>query len=934
VILAVSFPLPVVVLGVVVGMVYGILAIGLVLVYRSNQIVNFAHGEIGVLGASVLGVLVNRWHFPYWAVFPLAIAAAAGAASLSEIIVVRRLRKAPIVMSVVATLGLAEFLHNAALILNSQVQAGVAFPQPAFLPSFQFGPLLVTRAYTGMLLLSPIVVIGLAIFFRSGRLGLAIRAAASNPDAAEMAGVSARRMSTLCWAMAGGVSAFTALLWLPSSQVTNGQLLGPSLLLRALTAAVIGRMRSLPVAFIGGIGVGVLERGLQWNYRSGGQVEVALFVIVLAVLLLQPRQEGRAADRGGWALVQPWRPLPDAVRKLRSVRLLPWMLAGVFAVVAAAAGMIGSNSNDIAFAVIASYAIVGLSVGIVTGLGGELTLGQFALAGVGAVVSYVVANQSGNFLLSFTAAGLAGAAVSLVIAIPAIRIRGFMLAVATISFALAAENWLLQQSWMLGPGGIHPGRPIIGGYAFDTGRRYYFFTLVVLGIAMLFCRNVWRSGLGRAMRAVRDNESQARAFTVRATRIKIQGFMLGGFVAGLGGAAFGHIIFQLIPPAFPTSASISVTALAVIGGIGSLAGPLFGALYMIGVPKFIPLDHAGHAATALGWLALILYAPGGIAQLASPIRTLLTSRLAQRAGIDLDDVSIPTAELASFTVDAAAARPDSMTPRSKREDDATGPPVLEARRVTKAYGGIHAVDAVDLEVLRGETVGIIGPNGAGKTTLFELLSGFARLDGGEVVYDGHNVTSLPPERRAQLGLVRSFQDVSLFPTLTVVEAVMVAQERELPTSFVRSILGATNVERQKEARARELVGMMGLDVFRDKAIRELSTGTRRITELACLMALEPQVLLLDEPSSGIAQSEVEALGQLLGRLKRDLDVTLVVIEHDIPLIMSLSDRIVAMETGRILASGTPEEIRTDARVIESYLGGNVVTIERSGGAKA
>jgi ABC-type branched-subunit amino acid transport system ATPase component len=256
--------------------------------------------------------------------------------------------------------------------------------------------------------------------------------------------------------------------------------------------------------------------------------------------------------------------------------------------------------------------------------------------------------------------------------------------------------------------------------------------------------------------------------------------------------------------------------------------------------------------------------------------------------------------------------------------------LLETRALVKQYGGIRAVDGVDLQLFAGEILGLIGPNGAGKTTLFELLSGFSRAEQGEVTFKGRSVTSLSPEARARLGLIRSFQDAFLFPTLTVLEALMLAQERAMPTKFFRSVAGLGGADRIKEARARDLAAVMALEPFADKPIRELSTGTRRITELACLIALEPTVLLLDEPSSGIAQREVEALGELLQRLNKEVGVTLIVIEHDIPLIMGLSNRLIAMEAGRVLVTGSPKEVRTDPRVVESYLGGDIVAIERSG----
>lgn len=286
---------------------------------------------------------------------------------------------------------------------------------------------------------------------------------------------------------------------------------------------------------------------------------------------------------------------------------------------------------------------------------------------------------------------------------------------------------------------------------------------------------------------------------------------------------------------------------------------------------------------------------------------------------------------ASHSGDLSRNRPFEAA--TEGDFERNGGPVLEARELQVAYGGVTALDGAGVSIRLGEVVGFIGPNGAGKSTLFDCLSGFVRPDGGRVALLGQDVTDLRAEVRAKLGLVRSFQNVRLFPALTVRETIAVAFERHLgrqPAALNALWFPARATERRLARRVDNLVQSLGLGPHQDKFVGELSTGTRRIVDLACLLAAEPKVLLLDEPSSGLAQAETEELGPLIGRIGKETGCAVLVIEHDLALVRSLSQRMYALDRGRVIAEGTPEEVLADDQVVQSYLAGSEAALRRSG----
>jgi ABC-type branched-subunit amino acid transport system ATPase component/ABC-type branched-subunit amino acid transport system permease subunit len=920
--------------GIVTGLTYGLLAIGLILVYRSSRVINFAQGAAGALGAAVLGVLVVNRGLPYWLVFPLGIVVGAVSGMLVETVAVRRLRKAPPAMSIVATLGMAAFLTSLSSVVNRDIVNGAFYPQPPGLPTFTVGPLLVSQAYAAELIFTPLVVLAIGAFLRWTRYGIAIRAAAENREAATLSGIVPGRMSSVAWGLGGSVAAYAAILQFPSQGFIGTTNLGTGLLLRALVAAVAARMTSLPIALAAGALIGYVEEMMLWNGLSGGQVELVLLIAIFVLLLAYSTRGGRDREQGSWLTVQAWPKPPDAIARLWTVRHLGRICTGLL-VVLLLLGATLSSSGASTLTTTLAYTLVGISVFITCGLVGQLSLGQFALAGVGALISYQLSSHGVDFTLSLFLAALLTAPIAALLAVTALRLRGLMLTVVTLALAVTAQAWLFGQPWAFGDG-VAPGRPIYGGFAFDDLQRYYLYAIPIFLIGLWLAWNVTRGGLRRAFVAVRDNEDAARAFGVPATRRKLQAFAISGMLAGLGGALYAHGLFRVSAATFPADAGITVVAMSAIGGLSLMSGSLVGALYLVALPQFVHLDATATATSTFGWLLLVLYFPGGVAQLLRPVHERLIDLIARLHGVDPVAARAADSRGRDAGLEPAqllASGPPPATPASTGDEAAEAAPLLEVQEITKHFGGVTAVDGVSFSVGRGEVLGLIGPNGAGKTTLFEIVGGFVKPDAGRIVFDGRDVSRLAPERRAAAGLVRSFQDARLFPTMSVLEVVQLALERERPTQLPASLVGwrsALRGERAKRERALELIALMGLDRYRDTNVGQLSTGTRRIAELACLVGLQPRLLLLDEPSAGLAQRETEALGELLLSLRAVLDATVIVIEHDMPLITSVSDRVLAMHLGRRIAIGDPHSVVTNREVVASYLGDDGTAIARSG----
>jgi ABC-type branched-subunit amino acid transport system ATPase component/ABC-type branched-subunit amino acid transport system permease subunit len=937
--LAFEIPRQVVFTGAVTGFTYGVLAVGLVLVFRSTQVVNFAHGEIGALAAALLGVLVINYGIDYWLALAIVVAGGAALGAALELIIVRRLFTAPRVILFVATLGAAQLVFLLQFVLPD-LKSFRGFPTPIH-RRWEFAGLTVRGEHLLVLVVVPAMTLALAWFLERTRYGKAIRASAANPDAARLSAIRIKTMSTLVWVLAGVIATVTAVLVAPLRGTTAGvtEALGPSLLLRALAAALIGRMRSLPLALAGGTAIGVAEALLFYNSpEQPGLIDALLFVVVLVTVLSMVRR-GRSEEGGRSFSFSPRvKPVPAVLRDEWWVRRLPWITGAAALVLAVVLPIVvTAASRQFLYSRMLLYALVALSLTVLTGWAGQLSLGQFAFVGVSAMTTAALVNGTSISFAGqrveiprtpFEVAALVGTAVTVLVAmvvgLPALRVRGLLLAITTLAFAVMAQTWLLARPFFT------RGQTIVvlprahWGHAFSLApqRTYYYVCLVALLICAVALRRVRNSGIGRSLIAVRDNENGAAAFTVSPVRAKLMAFGIAGALAGIAGALLAGLLVQVGPDTFTPTESLRAVAIAVIGGLSTIPGAVLGSVWVIGLPAaFTDSDQIRLLTSGAGLLILLLYFPGGLAQVGYSVRDWAFARAAARR---------PAA-----TAQRAAAARIPARPRTAAPPLPPGP-ALRTDGVTVRFGGRVAVAGVDLTVGPGEVVGLIGTNGAGKSTFMNAVGGFVPCE-GRIEVLGRDVGSSSPARRAALGLGRTFQGADLFPDLTVRETLAVALEARGRTTLPATLLGlprARRAERARRQEAEELVAFFGLGGFGDRFVSELSTGTRRIVELACLLALDARLLCLDEPTAGVAQRETEAFAPLVMRIREELGAALLVIEHDMPFIMGISDRVYCLEAGAVIAEGAPEDVRRDPQVIASYLGTDERAIRRSGAIAA
>ncbi|MFE6487085.1 ATP-binding cassette domain-containing protein [Streptomyces sp. NPDC057757] len=964
--------------GLSVGGAAALTGIGLIVTHRATGVLNFSHGAIAMVCAYLLRQLTVEWGWPLWlgATVTLLVVAPAIGVALERFVF-----RPPAVLggdpaqTLVASIGVFVLLvGGAALVWGTGARADA--------------PTLVSADPWGQLAVAVALAVGVGAVTRRTRVGKESRAVVDDRPLAVLGGIDADRVAAAGWAFGSFTAGLTGVLLAPYVRLDPYGM--PLLVMEVLAVAVVARMRSLPVAVVVALCVGVGQSQLTRLHPSGwGEpllqaVGANLFVVALLVA----------------ALVLPGIGARDALPRTATARVATppgaWIVAVVLFLLP-----LGFAGSDLHTSVqVPALGVVLLSLVVVTGRGGQISLGQSAYAGLGALFTALIA--AGRFpglpplpeLAALAVAVLLVAPLGLLTGWPAISRHGLALALATFAVGVGVSRFVFAQPYAVS--GLSLDRPA----GFDGDRAYYLLELALLACALLAAGALRRGRAGRALAAMRDHEGGAAAAGVRVPALKLTAFVAGAALAALGGGMLGMGLRAFDATAYDPVRGLLWFAAVVVLGADSVLGALAAAALLVGLDAGA---RGGVAAALIGVLAVLVGRfPGGpyealrtaaarlrlgrrvtLTPLGARVRRRLrpappgktgplipagtaalptTGRLVpdgrghrlpaipthrrgatdpggratpahrqdstdpnrrgpahERGSTDPSGRTSPPNEHGStdpgdpVPADAPAPAPpgnppaqDPRTPTRPPDEPGSGPraprrspspppetATLRARGLRVAYGGFAALDGVDLDVRPGRVTAVVGPNGAGKSTLFHCLAGTLRPGGGRVLLGERDITRRPAHVRTRLGIARTFQQLAVFPSLTVAENVRVgAEQGRIPDP------GAVE-------RALRLFGLDG--PVRTLPAAGLPTGTLRRVELARALAGSPRVLLLDEPAAGLDDGEVAALARVLRALAAD-GMALLVVEHDLDLVADLAQTVHVMAAGRIVASGPANRV--------------------------
>jgi sulfate-transporting ATPase len=899
-------------LGLTTGGAYALISLGVVTVYRGTRIVNFAQGALGMTGTYLFWTLFHDHGLPLGLALAIALALGGAMGLVFYLLVARHLSDAPATTKTLVTLGL--FLATQTLVI---IAWGT---QPILVTPFLVsGGVTVFGAqlqWIAVLLVSIAIglTIALTIAFRWTRFGRVTTALADSPVGAQAIGYSPLPWGAVTWIGGGMIAVLAEVLLAPVTGLSPSAL--GVLVVPALGAALVAGFSRFWVALVVS-----LVAGIGQSLATGYDVSPGLSAAMPALLAI-----GALIVSGR---VLPGRGSTEAVRLFRvgTGRIRP-MRVGVGVGLVVLAVLLSSNSWADTLSTSAIFSLVGLSVVVSAGFAGQVSLATMSLAGVGAISAGWFGYWGAPLWVTVLAPIVVTVVIGLILGLPAVRVRGVGLTIGTLALAALIQAWVFASGPILHqPAGLRIKHVTLFGLAVDPGahpHRFAVVTWVLLILGAIAVANLRRSRAGRRLLAVRSNERAAAAAGISVVSAKAWAFALSAALTGLAGALLAVQIGTVggavggFGNGFSYYDSLTIAGIAVLCGAGYVMGGVVTGLIVAGgvFERVLNLGPTGNNYLALifglNLIVVLVREPDGLAGQAARIKQQVVDFVQARRGV---------ASPESTTV-VDSGRPDPAAVAALIAPvplPASGPATaLDVRHLTVHYGGITAVDDVSLSLRAGTVLGVLGPNGAGKSSLVDAITGFVPARGGQVALLGHDITRLRPHRRAAHGLVRTFQDHLLFEELTVRENLLAAAERKDTIGYLSGLV------RPGDGRSAETVAaaaaLCGLTPYLDEPVESLSLGWHARVALARAFAARPRVLCLDEPAAGLSAGARREIAAVVRRAAHELNIAVLLVEHNIDVILDACDEIVVLDHGREIAHGEPEAVLALPSVRQAYLG--------------
>jgi branched-chain amino acid transport system permease protein len=935
-----------------------LVASGLTLIFGALRIVQFAHGSVYMIGAFLTTTLAFTFgggsnSGGFWLTLLIAGLFVAALGAVTEVTIFRRIYSQPFLTQFLVTFAFV-------LIIGGAVRATYGTtPRIVETPSFADGSIAILDrrfpVYLIFLMGLALLVAGLLWWVLYGtNLGRMIRAAVSDSELLALSGGNVAVLFTGVFALGAFLAGAAGAAVTPMAGASLG--IDIAVILKAFIVVVIGGLGSIRGALIGSILVGVAEAfGILWVPQASLAI---VFAVLVIALVLRPQGifgsgvpfelAGSAQPEGlttGWSPFQVLRPLvaklprpklslprPSLARALARADLPPvedarvnrglWLLTlGGIAAFAALPFWAGVGDTLLMREALI-LALFAMSLNLLVGTTGLMSFGHAMFYGLGGFAVALSASEMGWPPLTGLVIAPAVAAVTAFVT-GLIVLRGTALYFGLLTLGVAQLFWATANGWRNLTGGENgvPGNYAPGWLQSFDDQYWFIFGSVVFCIALLYI--ITRSPFGDTLRGIRENRRRATFMGVWVKRYELTAFVIAGTFGGVAGGLFAMHSGLVSSTIMDWRSSALPLIVGLIGGVGAFLGPAVGALFYSFVQEeFVSRTILWDLAIGIVVLGVILLAPRGLAGVIRWLVVMVITLYDRALGRVPAPAPAPIATTAGALADASpAAQPEPSIAYSGNggngNSNAQLTPLLEIRGLSKSFGGLIAVDDINLDVHEGTIHAIIGPNGAGKTTVFNLITGLIEQDAGRIFFRSEDVSNEASWRLVKKGMGRSFQQASLFWALSATDNVLLGEAAARDAN--RRLYGTHDADLR--ARAASRLETVQLGEVGGIMAKELGHGEQRSLELAAALAVESRFLMLDEPTAGMSPNETREAVELIQSVAREQGLTVLFVEHDMEVVFTVADRVTVLNRGAVLADGTPEEIRNNADVQRAYLGG-------------